>query len=85
MSKLRGPIAILLFIPGFVLVAAGVCWVVFSLAGSGFAQPQPPLDTALLGTLPGIVMGTVGVGLLLASRAVDGTRGPVRRYGRGRP
>lgn len=84
MSRLRGPVAVLLFIPGFILVAAGVCWVVVSLAGSALAQPQPPLGMALLAALPGVVAGAAGVELLLASRAVDGTRGPVRRYGRAR-
>lgn len=84
MNRLRGPIAMLLFIPGFILVAAGVCWVIVSLAGSALAQPQPPLDTALLGALPGFIIGGAGVGLLYASRAVDGTRGPVLRYGKQR-
>lgn len=84
MNRLRGPLAMLLFIPGFILVAAGVCWVIFSLAASALAQPQPPLGTALLGALPGFIAGVVGVGLLYASRAVDGTRGPVRRYGKTR-
>ncbi len=84
MSRLRGVLAMALFIPGFVLVAAGVCWVVFSLAGSALAKPPPSLDVALYGTLPGVVMLAVGVGLLFASRAADGRRGPVRRYGRAR-
>lgn len=84
MSKLRGPVAIVLFIPGFILVAAGVSWGFVSLVGSMLAQPQPPLGTALLDVLPGVVAGAAGVGLLLTSRAVDGTRGPVRRYGQAR-
>lgn len=84
MRRLRGPIAMLLFVPGFILVAAGICWVIFSLAGSALARPQPPLETALLGAVPGVIVGVVGVGLLYASRAVDGAHGPVRRYVRQR-
>lgn len=83
-EPVAGLLAMLLFIPGFVLVAAGVCWVVFSLAGSALAKPPHSLDVALHGTLPGIVMLLVGVALLFASRTADGGRGPVRDYGRAR-
>ena len=84
MNRLRGLLAIVLFIPGFILIAGGLCWVVFSIAGSALAKPQPPFSTVLLNALPGAVAAVVGVGLLLGSRAADGKRGPVRRYGRAR-
>lgn len=84
MRALRGLVAIALFILGFILVAAGVCWVIFSLAGSALARPQPPVGEAVLGVLPGLIAGAVGMGLLFASRAMDSERGPVRRYGKKR-
>jgi hypothetical protein len=58
--------------------------VVVSLAGSALARPEPPLETALLGALPGVVAAAVGVCRLIAFHAMDGTRGPVSRYGRAR-
>ena len=84
MSRLRELLAIVLSIPGFIAIAGGVCWVVVVLAGSEPAQPQPSAGAALLEALPGAVAAAVGVGLLFASRAMDGTRGPVRRYGQKR-
>ena len=84
MNRVRVLLAIVLFIPGFILIAAGVCWVIFSIAGSAEAHPQPPLGTVLLNALPGAVAAVAGVGLLLGSRAADSKRGPVKRYGRAR-
>lgn len=74
MRWMRGPAAMLTFLIGFLLLAAGIVVTLITLA-LGPADPD-----ALTRIAAGVVLFVVGLAFLWISRAIDGDRGPVKDY-----